>query len=127
MKRNPPDNAVNTPDIVKKLQQFSSCLEIVHHVPGRIRLRLLLDGLPSPDAHAESLIAKARAFKDTLDDIPGIRSIRVNALARSCTIEYDHRDIPFQAWPDFLGCVPSEAAAVLQRILSAKYTEADCA
>jgi hypothetical protein len=110
--------------IVENLQQFSSRVEIAHHVPGRIRLRLLPGGLPSLDAPAESLAARARTLKDALTDTPGIRSIRVNALARSCTIEYDHRAIPFQAWPDFLGNVPSEAAAVLRRIVSNKYAEA---
>ncbi|GHU19900.1 hypothetical protein FACS189475_07910 [Betaproteobacteria bacterium] len=117
---------MNTVNIIEKLQQLSSCIEIVHHVPGRIRLRLL-DDLPSLNVNAESLISRAQALKDTLDDLPGIRSIRVNALARSCTIEYDHRNIPFQAWPDFLGCVQSDAAAVLRRIISAKYLEAACA
>jgi hypothetical protein len=119
-------DATNTAGIIEKLRQLSSCIEIVHHVPGRIRLRLLLND-PSPlDVRAQSLIAQVQSLKDALDDLPGIRSIRVNALARSCTIEYDHRDIPFQAWPDFLGNVQSEAAAVLQEIISAKYLEAAC-
>jgi hypothetical protein len=119
-------DAMDTENIIEKLQQLSSCIEIAHHVPGRIRLRLL-DDLPPLDAQTESLIARAQAFKDALDDVPGIRSIRLNALARSCTIEYDHRNIPFHAWPDFLGCVQSEAAAVLRRIILVKYLEAACA
>ncbi|MDR3220804.1 MAG: heavy-metal-associated domain-containing protein [Candidatus Accumulibacter sp.] len=113
--------------IADELQQLSSRVEIAHHVPGRIRLRLLPGDLPPLDAPAESLAAQARALKDALADTPGIRSIRVNALARSCTIEYDPRTIPFQAWPDFLGNAPSEAAAVLRRIISNRYAEAVCA
>lgn len=113
--------------IIEKLRQFSPCIKIAHHVPGRIRLRLLVDQLPPLDPQTECLVARARTLKDALDATPGIRSIRVNALARSCTIEYDHRAIPFQAWPDFLGSVQSEAAAVLQRIISDKYMEVACA
>ena len=112
--------------IINRLQQFSTCIEIAHHIPGRIRMRLLLDELPALDTPAESLVARARDFKDTLENIPGIRSIRVNALARSCTIEYDHRTIPFQAWPDFLSGVCSDASAVLGRIITESYAEADC-
>jgi hypothetical protein len=99
---------------IEKLRQFSSCVEIVHHIPGRLRLRLLLDDL------SESLLAGAQAFRGALDGSPGIRSIRVNALARSCTIEYDPREIPLEAWPDFLGGVESEAAAVLRQMLFKK-------
>ena len=69
--------------IINRLQQFSTCIEIAHHIPGRIRMRLLLDELPALDTPAESLVARARDFKDTLENIPGIRSIRVNALARA--------------------------------------------
>jgi hypothetical protein len=116
-------DARDSVSLVEKFQQLSSCIEIAHHVPGRIRLRLLKDR-PSLDARAESLMAQVQAFRDALDDVSGIRSVRVNALARSCAIEYDPRDIPFQAWPDFLGSVQSEAAAVLRRIVSAKYAEA---
>jgi hypothetical protein len=97
-------------DIAEKLEPFVSRVEIAHHVPGRIRLRLL-SGAP---VRAEA----PGALKDALGRLPGIRSIRVNALARSCTIEYDLLAIPFQAWPDFFGNVQSEAAAVLRRIVS---------
>jgi hypothetical protein len=94
--------------IAEKLQQFASCVEIAHHVPGRIRLRLL----PGAPARAGD------ALRDAPGGFPGIRAIRVNALARSCTIEYDPRMIPFEAWPDFIGNAQSEAAAVLRRIVS---------
>lgn len=113
--------------VIERLRHFSSCIEIAHHIPGRIRLRLVLDDLPPLDAPVQSLIARARDFKEALDNAPGIRSIRVNALARSCTVEYDHATIPFQAWPDFLGGVDSEAASVLTRIIANKYAEVACA
>jgi hypothetical protein len=96
--------------IAEELQRFAACVEIAHHVPGRIRLRLL----PGAPARADALSDQAGA----LGSLPGIRSIRINALARSCTIEYDPLAIPFQAWPDFLGNVQSEAAAALRRIVS---------
>jgi len=55
--------------------------------------------------------------------VPGIRSVKVNLLARSCTLEYDSTMIPAAAWPDFLGGVRSPAAETLLQIVVAKYRE----
>jgi hypothetical protein len=110
--------------VVEKLQRFGACVHIAHHLPGRIRLRLApLDEAPALDADERSLLDQAQSFRELLDSIPGIVSIRVNLLARSCTVEYDRAVIPFQAWPDFLGGVRSEEAGILTRIIEQKYTE----
>ena len=82
-----------------------------------------LDEAPALDAKEQSLLAQARNYRDLLDSIPGIRSVRVNLLARSCTVEYDRAVIPFQAWPDFLAGVRSDEAGVLITIIEEKYTE----
>ena len=107
--------------VVEKLQRFGACVHIAPHLPGRIRLRLC--ELPALDEKEQSLLAQARDFRDLLDSIPGIRSVRVNLLARSCTVEYDRAVIPFQAWPDFLAGVRSDEAGVLITIIEEKYTE----
>ena len=52
--------------IIEKLQQFTTCIEIAHHIPGRIRMRLLLDELPALDTPIESLVSRVRDFKDAL-------------------------------------------------------------
>lgn len=110
--------------VVDKIQRFGACVHIAHHLPGRIRLRLAqLDELPALDTKEQSLLDQARNFRDLLDSIPGIVSIRVNLMARSCTVEYDHAAIPFQAWPDFLAGIRSNEADVLARIIEEKYTE----
>ena len=114
-------------NIVEKIQQFSKCVEIAHHIPGRIRVRLLLDELPELDPATETLVSRVREYKDALESIPGVRSLRVNVLARSCTIEYDRQTIPFEAWEDFLAGASSEAADVLGRIIHQKYAEVACA
>lgn len=109
--------------MIDKLRRFTSCVEIAHHIPGRIRLRLDLDSVPPLDAEAESLLARMRDFKEAIGQAPGVHSIRVNPLALSCTIEYDHGAIPFGAWQDFLVGARSEDAAVLHRIIVDKYAE----
>lgn len=111
-------------NIVDKLQRFGACVHIAHHLPGRIRLRLTqLEEAPALDATERSLLEQARSFRELLDSIPGIVSIRVNLVARSCTVEYDRAVIPFQAWPDLLAGVRSAEAGVLIRIIEAKYAE----
>ena len=114
--------------IIDKFHRFMSCVQIAHHIPGRIRLRLALnDQLPALNGKDQSLIAQSTNFKDVLDNIPGIRSIRLNPVARSCTVEYDYKLIPFNAWQDFLGGVSSDDARILKRIIEERYAEVACA
>lgn len=115
-------------NVIKKVQNFASCVQIAHHIPGRIRLRLASAEdaalLAEPPA---SLLAQLRDFKAILASTPGIRLIKVNLLARSCTVEYDPAVIPFQAWQDFLRGVHSEDANLLTRIVEEKCLEVICA
>ncbi len=107
---------------------FISRVQIAHHIPGRIRLRLSMsDRPPQLNGREQSLIAQATGFKEALDNISGVRSIRVNVMARSCTVEYDHRVIPFKAWPDLIEGKASAEAGILKRIIEKKYAEVACA
>jgi len=87
-------------------------IRIAHHIEGRIRLKLA--------SGPESLSGQgrqARQFQSILDRTPGVHAVRVNLLARSCTVEYDPQVIPVEAWGDFLTGVESPAAAILEQIL----------
>jgi uncharacterized circularly permuted ATP-grasp superfamily protein len=55
--------------------------------------------------------------------MPGVRSVRVNALARSCLVEYDPSVIPDQAWKDFIAGRSSSSADILKQILRDIYQE----
>lgn len=103
----------------EQLQGFTALLRIAHHIPGRIRLKLVAD------LNKEQLkaIEGARRFGRALDDIPGVRSVSLNILARSCTVEYDAKVIPADAWPDLLSGARSPAAAILMDIIAEKYRE----
>lgn len=80
--------------------------DIAHHIPGRIRLRLRA-GEALPDAVGG---LSAERVRQAIVALPGIRDVRVNLLARSCTIEYDDQAIPPQAWIDLVACHPGPAA-----------------
>ena len=110
-------------DLNKQLQTLAACIEIVHHLPGRIRLRLAVDESFASDIPLQSLLGQVSDFKKALNGVPAIRSVRVNALARSCTVEYDPRAVPAQAWVDFIHGVHSPAADVLRQTIAEKYAE----
>lgn len=76
------------------LLRFVERLQIAHHVPGRIRLKL--SGPISDEMIA--MADEARRFGKALAAIDAIRSISLNPLARSCVVEYDARAIPPSAW-----------------------------
>ena len=71
-------------------------LRIVHHVRGRLRVRLhagVLDWLAqSPNADPETWLARW----------PGITALHLNKAAASLVIEYDARRIPPQWWERLL-------------------------
>lgn len=64
-------------EIVEGLRKH---LSVVHHVPGRVRLKF-------EDALANH--PWAERLPDEVRTLPGVRSIRVNILARSIVVEYD--------------------------------------
>ncbi|TJZ79184.1 cation transporter [Chitiniphilus eburneus] len=101
--------------------RFAASVQIAHHIPGRIRLKLAPVTL---DDAERSTLAQAKGFQRVLDDIPGIRGIRLNPLARSCTVDYDASVIPPSAWGDLLEGVNSPAAGVLMTIIVDRYAEA---
>jgi len=63
---------------VEELLALAPHLEIAHHIPGRIRLRIKLSGL--------STLSKVD-LEAVTSAIPGIQSVRVNAVARSAVID----------------------------------------
>lgn len=101
--------------LLDALRHFSGAVAIAHHIPGRIRLKLA-DGSA---VSMGSLLDAAKQFSGALSSAgsPAIRSVSLNPLARSCTVEYDHAIIAPAAWSDLLAGVDSEAAAALLREL----------
>ncbi|MFZ2447755.1 MAG: HMA2 domain-containing protein [Syntrophobacteraceae bacterium] len=64
-------------------------VSIVHHIPGRIRLRV------SPSGVA---LASGLDLNQLIDCIPGVIGIRVNALVGSIVIEYDPDRLSPDLW-----------------------------
>lgn len=97
------------------LIRFARRLSVAHHVPGRIRVRL--DG--PVDADLKAAAGQAKAFVASLSTMAGIRSVALNPLAKSCTIEYDIHVIPASAWTGLLSGESLPGSDALLRTLMA--------
>ena len=98
------------PDL-EELFTLAPHLEIAHHIPGRIRLRIRLTGL--------SALSRVD-LQDIASAIPGIHSVRVNAAARSAVIEYDSTQISPDTWNKLgqLGSNPELKQEIVDRLIS---------
>lgn len=100
------------------LLRFVRHLSVAHHVPGRIRLKL-----SGPvDGDLKALGNQAKNFANGVSAMAGIRSVALNPLAKSCTIEYDIQVIPASAWSGLLSgdnC-PDSQLLLQSLILAAK-------
>lgn len=83
---------------VEKIIKISSYLSKVHHIKGRIRVRV------NPKIKEES-----KQSGITLEDIQslpkkinGIKSIKINKVIGSITVQYDHTVFPYELWEDLL-------------------------
>ncbi len=81
---------------------------IVHHVPGRIRLKLSLTAL----AHLPK--ADPAPFIDLVARVKGVKDTRVNASALSVIVEYDPQAIAAPVWERLLKADPEEVRAILE-------------
>jgi hypothetical protein len=95
------------------LLRFARALVIAHHIPGRVRLKL--DGPISGEL--KSLAEDAKRFSAALSTTAGIRTISLNPLAKSCTIEYDPAIIPPSAWAGFLSGATVPGTEILRQTL----------
>lgn len=75
--------------LVQLIVRLAPHQEIVHHVPGRIRLKIRLSGLDvMEDMDVQSMV----------ESIPGVLNTRINSMARSVIVEYDRSRLPYDLW-----------------------------
>ncbi|MDR3054992.1 MAG: hypothetical protein LBU53_06260 [Zoogloeaceae bacterium] len=84
-------------------------VSIAHHIPGRVRLKLA--DVPAPLRARFSPDILARFFAG-LAEIPGIQQVKLNALAKSCTLEYDPRLLADSAWRELFSPDTAATAAL---------------
>lgn len=79
-----------------QLARILSHLRIVHHVQGRLRVRLL------PELLDIVSIEHSAASKAWLAQIPGVTNTHLNLAAASLVIQYDANQIQPQWWERLL-------------------------
>lgn len=77
------------PVIIEDLIRLAPHTEVVHHIPGRVRIKILPSGFR---------MAQDMDMDAMIQQIPGISQIRVNPVARSLVIEYDKNRLPYDLW-----------------------------
>ena len=75
--------------LIDRLIDLAGQTEISHHIPGRIRLKVKLQGL---------LLAQDLEVEDLMKYFIGILDTRTNAAARSIIINYDEKVISPDLW-----------------------------
>ena len=102
-------NDIDDEQMIDGLLRIAPYASIAHHIPGRIRLKISLEGAKAINGGG---IAVDRIR------IPGIRSTRVNGFARSVVIEYDEKIIPYDFWVSLgkVGKRPDLAAQIVNRL-----------
>jgi hypothetical protein len=76
-------------NIIADLLLLAPHTEIVHHIPGRIRLRLKRSGI--------DVIARINV-ENLMQNIPGILKLKVNPVVGSLTLEYDEKRLSYSLW-----------------------------
>ncbi len=88
-------------------------LQIAHHVPGRIRLRIKLALVK------EFKRVDAGVFNDVMQAVNGISSVRVNTAAGSVVVNYRPEAIDPTWWKTLLEGDDGKALSLLQRLIAA--------
>ncbi len=80
------------------LEKISDYFTIVHHTPGRIRLRV--SSKLREDAKASS--ADTKNLIDTIKKIPIIKDIKINLIVGSLTVQYDPELFDSSLWESWI-------------------------
>ncbi len=80
---------------ISSLLLLARHVNIVHHIPGRIRLRLQPSILK---------VAGDLDIEKLADSLPGILRTRVNMIVGSVTIEYNSSQLSPDLWESMIGC-----------------------
>ena len=80
-------------------------IHIAHHIPGRIRLKFNVT-----DDSDDWKGMDWQVLKKVFETMDGIKSLKINLLARSMRIEYDANTLSPESFADFLKGEKSSAA-----------------
>lgn len=80
-----------TGTLIADILRFAPHTEIAHHIPGRIRLKLLESGIE---------IVQDVDFDAIVSCIPGLVNIQIKGLSKSVVINYDPQKLSGDLWEE---------------------------
>ena len=98
-----------------KLAELLQLLAIAHHIPGRLRLRLV----NVEQAQGRGLtLEDVERFSTALRQLDGVRAVTLNRVSLSCVIDYNPKVLPQDTWLSLLSNVGehAEASAVAKQL-----------
>ena len=97
---------------VAMLLDMRSHLSIVHHLPGRIRLRL------GPALWRRATQVNSSVVRQIVTRLEGIHDVRVNAAVATVVIEYDPKQVQPEHWETLVRGDAEAAGLVLNQWLA---------
>ena len=98
------------------LAAFHHAFRIVHHVPGRLRVRLAARALPK--SQGVSVVA----FRRFVEDVDGVTRCRISPATLSAIIEYDHHQLSPGLWDRLIGGTEPEARLAFASLIEPSRT-----
>ena len=111
------NNQTNTMQIpISDVAQVAEFFSIIHHIPGRIRIRVNVTKLPAikkwasetslrellPAEQSDNGKGGENFIITLLQSLPAVKTIKVNAIVGSATIEYDKALFTPQLWENWV-------------------------
>ena len=94
------------------LMPLRECLRIVHHVPGRLRVRLTRIALR---ANSDFSLAEFVRFVEVTCDA----RVAISAAALSAVLEYDPERLPPRLWDDLIDGPEAAARSAFETLTTA--------
>lgn len=92
---------------IDDIAQVAEFFSIVHHIPGRIRIRVNVSKIPAikkwaSETPLREFLGESEASEKfiitLLEKLPVVKNIKVNAIIGSATIEYDKNLFSSNLW-----------------------------
>ena len=96
------------------IAQVAEFFSIIHHIPGRIRIRVNVTKIPAiqkwaSETSLREILPQSSAGEGSeifiitlLQSLPAVKNIKVNAIVGSATIEYDKAIFEPSLWEDWV-------------------------
>ena len=93
-------------------------LKIIHHIPGRLRLRIAATLLSELRNVEEFSNVDTDRLKQIGTSIKGIKGVRINAAAATVIIDYEPEKIEPQWWETLVYGEKSEAMKLIEALIN---------